>query len=405
MPKGEIWVTGIGAVSALGRGIVAHSTAVRQKRSGLAPLALFGSSPDPVIAGMVPRDVITEGIDATAADRADRLVDMAIEDALAQSGKEPFVNADLVLGTTQGNIHGGTLYYKLEKQGVSAPIDLIKGFLACSTADRMAVKYCPQGKTFTVSSACASGSTAIFTAAFRLMQHHSSCAIAAGVDVLSPFVVAGFNALRLVSKEPCRPFDARRDGLNPGEGAAALIMERKEHALERGASPLVKITGYGSALEAYHYTRSDPEGKGITAAIRSTLDMAGIGPDEVDYIHAHGTATVFNDISEYNGLKTVFGEHLKNIPVTSTKSMTGHTLGASGTIASVFSILSIKESLVPATLFHSEKDPAFVNLWVVTEPIYRPVRCVLVVSLGFGGEVASVLFEKVDNGRDRKSVV
>jgi len=395
MAAEELWITGMGVVSALGAGVESHLNAISAKRSGLEPAAIFGTPPDPVICGMVPQQTLPLSIDDSASDRADRLADIASREALVCAADQSCSNCETVVGTTLGNMHGGTLYYRDLRQGNGSNIGLVKNFLSCSTASNLAAEFHLQGKCITVSSACASGTTAISTAALRIMNGNCECALAVGVDALSPFVVAGFNSLRLLSKEACRPFDTRRDGLNPGEGAGALLIESSRHAVNRGAKPLARIAGFGSALEAFHYTKSDPEGKGIATAIRGALDMARIRPEDIDHIHAHGTATVINVTSEYNGFRSVFGERLCDIPVCSTKSMTGHTFGAAGAIATIFAIASITHSVIPPTLFHMEKDPVFADLTVGSEPIYKKVNRVLCVTLGFGGEAAAVIIEKL----------
>ena len=217
---------------------------------------------------------------------------------------------------------------------------------------------------------------------------------AGGAEALCPFLVAGFNSLRLVSKKPCRPFDAGRDGLNPGEGAAALILETEAGARARNARPLAYVKGFGEALEAYHHTRSNPDGSGVASALGKAMAGASWAPETVGHVHCHGTATVFNDLSEYNALAAVFGGRLASVPVCSTKSMTGHTLGAAGGLSTVLAVLSLQNGLVPATLFHETLDPLFSGLSVSATVRRMEFRRSAVTSLGFGGEVACVLLEK-----------
>jgi len=219
-------------------------------------------------------------------------------------------------------------------------------------------------------------------------------ACAGGTEALCPFLVAGFNSLRLVSKKPCRPFDAGRDGLNPGEGAAALILETEAGARARNARPLAYIKGFGEALEAYHHTRSNPDGSGIASALHKAMAGASWAPEAIDHVHCHGTATVFNDLSEYNALKTVLGGRLASVPVCSTKSMTGHALGAAGALGAVFAVLSLQNGLAPATLFHETLDPLFAGLSVAGVMRRTQLKHAAVTSLGFGGEVACLLLEK-----------
>jgi 3-oxoacyl-(acyl-carrier-protein) synthase len=396
MMSQEIWISGAGIVSAIGEGLGTHLNAIRNATSGLTAQCFFdGALPDPCMAGKVPLSVIEKTIDETAKDRAIILTEKAFTQSIAQSKLTSFVNTDLVIGTTLGNMHGGTMYYRAFKQNENPQTDLVKYVMPDSVGNHLSRKYEIQGKHITVSSACASGTTAIGSALNRLERGQCDFAIAGGVDALSPFVIAGFNSLRLLSKKECCPFSAARDGLNPGEGAACVVLEKSESAKNRGIYPLAKITGYGTALEAFHYTKSHPEGKGIALAIKKALDRAGLRPDQIDHIHAHGTATVFNDLSEYFGYLNVFGERLSEIPVCSTKSMTGHTFGAAGAIAVVMTVLTINNKLVPATLFCEQKDPLFTKLSVSNKPLEKTVKRALSVALGFGGEVAALVMEAV----------
>jgi 3-oxoacyl-[acyl-carrier-protein] synthase II len=217
---------------------------------------------------------------------------------------------------------------------------------------------------------------------------------AGGVEALCPFIVAGFNSLRLLSKKTCRPFDAGRDGFNPGEGAAMMVLESAASATARGAKPLAVVHGFGEALEAFHHTRSNPDGSGIAAAMTKAISQASCEAAAINHVHLHGTSTVFNDLSEYNAMKTVFGERCSQVPVCSTKSMTGHTLGAAGAIAAVFAVLSLRHDIVPATLFNETLDPQFKDLFIVKSPLAKELKHVVTTSLGFGGEVASLLLGK-----------
>lgn len=396
MPSKEIWITGNGIVSAIGSGVNAHIDAISNCKSGLKLHNFFnGTLPDPCMTGLIPEDVLPLSIDESAAERANLLAEIAFKQTFAQASIESNYENDLIMGTTLGNMHGGTMYYKYLKKNENPDIDLVKSAMPGSVGKFIANKYNIRGKCITVSSACASGITAIGTALNRIEKDHCERAYACGVDALSPFVIAGFNSLRLLSKKECRPFSADRDGLNPGEGAACILLEEKEAAVKRNALPLAKVTGYGTALEAYHYTKSHPEGMGVTLAIRKALKKANVNPDQIDHIHAHGTATVFNDLSEYNGYYNVFGDKLSEIPVCSTKSMTGHTFAAAGIIAAVLTVLSIKNQCVPPTLFCECKDQLFDKLLIYDKPTGHEIKRALVVAIGFGGEVAALVMEGV----------
>jgi len=212
-------------------------------------------------------------------------------------------------------------------------------------------------------------------------------------------VVAGFNSLRLVSKQPCCPFDKARAGLSPGEGAAALVLESRASAQQRGVRPLARVVGFGAALDAYHYTRAHPEGRGLAQAMLKALASACLTPEQVHHLELHGTATEANDPSEYCALRSVFADALAGIPATSTKSMTGHTFGASAALGAVFSVIALQERTAPATLNCHERDPAFVDLRVSSRPVEIPhLPTVMSTSLGFGGEAFALVFTCAEAG-------
>ena len=398
--KNQVWITGMGIVSALGAGAGAHRTAVAAAQTGLASHRFFeGKYAADFICGMVPQNALPESIEQSAGDRADLLCEMACREALEQAGlvlPVEAVDAGLIVGSTSSNFHGGTVYYGQKRAGQLPDVNLVSGFIPAAIADHLAAHFKLTGRRRTVSSACASGTTALGHA-FRLVSSgRSSCVVAGGVDALCPFIVAGFNSLRLLSKKHCSPFDANRDGFNPGEGAAMVVVESADSARARGALPLARISGYGETLEAFHHTRSNPDGSGIATVMAKAMAQAGCGPDDIDHVHCHGTATVFNDLSEYNGMKLVFKDRLNRLPVCSTKSMTGHMLGAAGAISAVLGVLSLLDGTVPATLFHENLDPQFVGLKILRRPEKHFLRRILTASLGFGGETASLLLEKAE---------
>jgi len=398
----EVWITGAGVISALGAGMDTHLQAVQDGRSGLKSVDFFdGQSPDPVICGMIPYDTLPLSLGESAANRADHILDIAFTEAKTSAGLSGPIENDIIIGTTLGNMYGATAYYQQLKRGVRGNVTLVQGFLSSSPGDYVSLNHQVTGKSFTVCSACASGATAIGQAYRRIRTGICDRVFAGGVDALSPFIVAGFHSLRLLSSGPCRPFDAERNGLNPGEGAAVLVLERAETAIERGAVPLARIAGFGEALEAYHQTRADPEGKGVSRAIEKGIQGVADTEPPFDHVHLHGTATEFNDVSEYQGLKRVLGDRLSEIPVCSTKSMTGHTFGGAGSIASVFGLLSLLHDTVPPTLHHEKRDARFELLSIRNTAIKKhPMRRMLVSTLGFGGEVAVLLYEKVESGND-----
>jgi 3-oxoacyl-[acyl-carrier-protein] synthase II len=391
----DVWITGMGIVSALGAGVQNHLDAVVDSRSGLFPHPFFeGKYRTEFMSGMVPHNAFPYSIEESAAFRANSLCDIACKEALSQAGVHGTCAAEIIIGTTASNFHGATEYYRHKRFGQSPNINLVSGFLPAAPADYCAGENRLTGRRTTLSSACASGATALGHAFGTIRSGRAAMVCAGGVEALCPFIIAGFNSLRLLSKRRCRPFDAARDGFNPGEGAAMMILESAASARARGAVPLAVIKGFGMALEAFHHTRSNPDGSGIARGMRQALSQSQCGALMVDHVHLHGTSTVINDLSEYNGMKTVFGEAMNAVPVCSTKSMTGHTLGAAGAVSAVFAVLSMQQSIVPATLFHETLDPQFAGLNVLKAPLAKECNRVMTTSLGFGGEVASLLFEK-----------
>ena len=393
-PPKEVWITGMGAVSALGRGAEAHYQEALNERSGIREHSFFeGRNPDPVLCGLIPKEAFPCSLNETKSNRASLILEYAFEEAFNQAGCRKGMKGDILVGTTLGNMYGASTYYEQIKKGTPGTLSLVKGFLSSSPADYLFHRYKISGNRWTVSSACASGASAIGIGLRRIQEGLVSRVFAGGVDALSPFVIAGFHSLKLLSRKICRPFDAGRDGLNPGEGAAILVLESPEEAIKRGAKPLAVLSAFGEALEAYHPTRSHPEGLGLCKAVEKIFAAEGVSYEAVDHIHCHGTATVFNDSSEYHAFKKIFRERFSSIPVTSTKSLTGHTFGGAGALASVFSVLSLQKGWIPPTLFHEHPDPAFEGLNISRHSgRLSELRSVLVTTMGFGGEVAALLY-------------
>ncbi len=395
----EVWITGAGIISALGKGVRTHSNAVSHSLTGLSSWNLFnGEPPDPCICGKVPAEAMDIDIEESAPDRANLLLVEAMNEACTSASLPTPTDADCIVGTTLGNMHGGTCYYRRIQQNGVKDVSLVKHFLPCAPITYVAKKLGITGKRWTVASACGSAASAIGHAFRKIRRGKRECILAGGFEALSPFVVAGFNSLQLVSKKESRPFDKNREGLNPGEGAAILVLESKESALSRNVRPLGAIAGFGDALDAYHHTASHPEGLGLFNAISDALKDAGLKPQHIDHIHLHGTGTKVNDDSEYNALKKMFASSLPGIPVCSTKPMTGHTFGASGAINAIFTLITINNGIIPATLFHQKRDPLFTDLLLFSKPQnVENVSRVLSTSLGFGGEAFALIIAKAED--------
>ena len=262
-----------------------------------------------------------------------------------------------------------------------------------------------KGPNFATVSACSSGADSVGVAFDFVRRGEVDAILAGGAEAaICPIGVAGFNACHALSKrndEPekaSRPFDAGRDGFVIGEGAAVLVMESLDHAVGRGATPIAEIVGYGSTADAYHLTQPAPEGEGGARAMKLALKDAQLQPDEIDYINAHGTSTPMNDKFETMAMKSVFDEEAYRIPISSTKSMTGHLLGASGAIEAAICVMAIAKSVLPPTINLDEPDPECDLDYTPHKSRQSGIRAAMSNSFGFGGHNASLVFQEFDEG-------
>ena len=256
-------------------------------------------------------------------------------------------------------------------------------------ADYVGIK----GFITSVSTACSSSANAIITAINLLRTGRANCLIAGGADALSKFTINGFNTLMILSDTDCTPFDQHRKGLNLGEAGAFLVLETEENALQRGATILAEIKGWGNANDAYHQTASSEEGEGAFLAMQQALAISGLAPSDIDYVNAHGTATVNNDLSESRALMRIFGEEVPDF--SSTKPFTGHTLAVASAVEAIFSLLAIQEKAVWANLNWQTPMPE-VPLRPQTTLKRKPIKHVLSNSFGFGGNCSTLIFSKAN---------
>jgi 3-oxoacyl-[acyl-carrier-protein] synthase II len=258
-----------------------------------------------------------------------------------------------------------------------------------------------KGINYSPSSACASGADAIGQAYEMIREGRAKAMIAGGTEVpILPLVMAAFNAIRALStkndfpQRACRPFDMGRDGFVMGEGAAVLLLEDMESALDRGAPILAEMAAYGCSSDAFHLIQPEPGGEGAIRAVKMALSRSGISPDEIDYIHAHGTATLLNDRVETGVIKKILGERAKQIPVSATKSMTGHLLGASGSLGAVITVLAMQNGIAPPTINLTSPDPECDLDYVPDKPRPVNIRAAMANSFGFGGHNAVLIFRQ-----------
>jgi 3-oxoacyl-[acyl-carrier-protein] synthase II len=268
----------------------------------------------------------------------------------------------------------------------------------------VSMEYGFKGPNFCAVSACASAANAIGSAYLLLKAGQADAVVTGGSEAsVTPMAMAGFCAMKAMSTqndEPSkasRPFDARRDGFVMGEGSGVLVLERLDVAQKRGATILGEMVGFGMTGDAYHMTSPSPEGEGAARAMQAALDMAGVSPDVVDYINAHGTSTPYNDKNETTAIKTVFGEHATKLKVGSTKSMVGHLLGASGGLECIVSVEVLRSGKVPPTINQEEADPECDLDVIPNEAQEVDVRYALSNSFGFGGHNVSILFRRFDS--------
>ena len=407
----RVVITGLGIISPVGTGLEKFWTSLTAGVSGIRLLTRF----DPAdfktkIAGEVKDFEPTRYMDRKEARRMDRFTQfavaasgMAIEDAALNFENEDRDRIGVILGSGVGGIE------TLEEQahvlfekgpGRVSPL-FVPMMIANMGSGQVAIKHRLRGPNTTSVSACASSSNAIGDA-FKILQYgRAEVMITGGAEAaITPLAMAGFIQMKAMStrnEEPeksSRPFDLGRDGFVIGEGAAILILETLEHALDRGARIYAEIVGYGSTCDAFHMTAPDPEGYGAANSMKEALGDAGIKPSEVDYINAHATATPPGDKAETLAIKKVFGEYASKVAISSTKSMTGHLLGASGGLEAIVCVLAIKEGIIPPTINYEQPDPDCDLDIVPNNARKAEVDVALSNSFGFGGHNATLVFKK-----------
>jgi len=257
--------------------------------------------------------------------------------------------------------------------------------------DVVAERFGLEGPRACVVAACSSSTIAIGRAVEAIRSGRADAALAGGTDALSRLTFSGFNLLRLMDVAPCRPFDRSRAGMNIGEGAGILVLENLDTARRRSARIYAELAGHGLACEAFHPTAPEPEGRPVAAVVNLALRDAGVHPDDVDHINAHGTATTQNDAAEARGFRRVFGDRLSQIPVTSLKSMIGHCLGAAGAVEAAALVLTVARGAIPPTINHAETDADCAIDVVANRARERRVRCGVSTSLGFGGNDSAIV--------------
>jgi 3-oxoacyl-[acyl-carrier-protein] synthase II len=409
--KKRVVVTGLGLVTPVGIGVQESWEALCQGKSGIGPITRFDAGGYKTrIAGEVkgfnPEDFVPQ--------KMIRRLDVFIHYALAAARmaceqarlKITPELAPLVGVITGSGLGGLRTIEETHKTLLSRGPDRISPFfipmiIANMAPGQIAIEFGAKGPNLSLETACAAGAHAIGDS-FKLIQRGAAkVMICGGVEsVITPLAVGGFNAMRALStrndepEKASRPFDRDRDGFVMGEGSGIMLLEDLEFALERGASILGEIAGYGLTGDAYHMTAPSPDGDGAIRCMQMALSDAGLAPREVQYINAHGTSTDLNDAAETKAIKAVFGEHSAHLAVSSTKSMTGHLLGGAGGVEAVISVLALLNGMIPPTINYETPDPDCDLDYVPNQARKADLSCVLSNSFGFGGTNAVLIFKK-----------
>ncbi len=413
MTEARIVVTGIGLVSPIGLTADATWESLVAGRSGVGRITAFDPEGfETTIAAEVPDFDPTNYMDRKEARRADRFSQFAIaaaREALGQADllrEEPLGErvSSLIASGVGGIITLSEQYDVLREKGPKriSPF-LVPMMLIDMAGGNVSITFGARGPSFATVSACASGADAIGSGMDLIRKGVIDVAICGGSEApICPIAVAGFNSAGALSRNndvpeaASRPFDAQRDGFIIGEGGAVLVIERLEHALERGATPIVEISGYGVTSDASHITQPAPFGEGGARAMRQAIEGAGLKPEDVDYINAHGTSTPINDKAETDAVKSVFGEDAHKVAISSSKSMTGHLLGAAGAIEAAICALAIERGCIPPTINLNNPDPECDLDYTPHNARMTKVDVAMTNSLGFGGHNTSLLFQRFE---------
>jgi len=409
----RVVVTGLGAVSPLGVGVDALWGGLCAGRSGIRTITQFDTAGfETTIAGEVPDFDPERFLEKKEARKADRFVQfavaasrMAIDDSGIAITPELADDFGCVIGAGIGGMatieEFHTVLMAKGPRRVS-PFSIPKIIINIAPG-YVSMTFGLKGPNESVVTACATGNNCIGSAARWIQLGQATAMLGGGSEAtITPMGISGFNALKALSThngEPAkasRPFDALRDGFVMGEGAGVIVLEELNHALARGAKIYAEFSGYGATADAFHLTAPSPDGDGAVRCMRRAIRDAGMEPAQIDYINAHGTSTKFNDAIETKAIKTVFGERAYRLPVSSTKSMTGHLLGAAGGVEAIVSVLTIEHGVIPPTINLEHPDPECDLDYVPNVARRAEVRAVLSNTFGFGGANASLVFKKYD---------
>ena len=410
MERRRVVITGMGAVTPLGLTYPDSWQAVREGVCGIAPITQFDASELKVklaaeVKGFAPEELLGKA-DAKRMGRFTQFAAVAAQEALADAGFDvSSADPDRCGVSVSSGIGGLSITEAEHSRGLERGWDRVSPFyiptgICNMAAGQVAIRSGFRGMCTCPVTACAGGTNAVGDAFHYIRDGYAEVMLCGGTEAsITPLAVGGFTSMKALSQngDPNRasiPFDQERGGFVMGEGCGILLLEELDHALARGAKIYAEVLGYGATCDAYHMTAPRPDGSGGARAMALALADGGVSPEQVDYINAHGTSTHLNDSGETTAVKTVFGDHAYHLMMSSTKSMTGHTLGAAGAIEAIFTALSLHHGFVPATINSQVPDPECDLDVVPNTGRTADIRYALSNSLGFGGHNGSILFKK-----------
>jgi 3-oxoacyl-[acyl-carrier-protein] synthase II len=414
MSKRRVVVTGLGAITPIGLDVPEFWDGLISSRNGVAPITHFDASRfDTKFAAEVKNFDVDKYFDKKSVKRLDRFSHFAIASSV-QAVEDAELNLDKLNKDRAGVIFGSGIggldtlqnehwkYFQDKNPGVISPF-FVTMMISDLAAGQISIRFGFKGPNYATTSACATASHAI-SDAFMLIQRGSADLILCGGSEapITEIGIGGFNAMRAISTwndrylEASRPFDRDRNGFVMGEGSGTLILEELNHALDRGAKIYAEIAGIGLTADAHHITAPAPGGEGAVRSMKIAIEEAKVSLNDIDYINAHGTSTPHNDINETKAIKTLFGEHAYKLVISSTKSMTGHLLGAAGAIEAIATLLSMKHSLIPPTINLDNPDPECDLNYSAKKVTEKEINTAISNTFGFGGHNASILFKKFE---------
>jgi 3-oxoacyl-[acyl-carrier-protein] synthase II len=409
----RVVITGVGTVSPLGTGNAANWDALVKGQSGIGLITRFDASDLPVkVAGEVKGFNAEDFIEKKEVKKMDLFIQyamgaahFAMEDSGFVINEENAERVGVLVGSGLGGLPTIEKYHDALKEGGYRKISpfFIPMLIINLAPGHISIRYGAKGPNISSVSACATGTHSIGDAYHIIARGDADAMIAGGTEsTVTPLGIGGFSVMKALTDsrndDPARasrPFDRTRDGFVLAEGAGIVIMEEYEAAKKRGAKIYAEVVGYGLTADAYHMTAPSPGGEGAARCMKMALNNAGVNPEQVNYINAHGTSTPFNDLNESLAIKSVFGDHTKKLMVSSTKSMTGHLLGAAGGLEAVFCCLAMEKGVVPPTINYEEPDPECDLDYVPNIARDAAIEYSMSNSLGFGGTNATLLFKKV----------